>query len=173
MSCTRRYNNRERRAEIRAGKEADRIEIERQDAAEYEDIAAGDFVIYWEAVVRDEDMEEAQRNAFKGLTVKELQCPVVLCKALEACHAKECGASLRVIRYRQPQGNLNGKFIEGVLVRNSKWEMRLDRDSVVMVRPEFNGHSMKLSAKTRRHLSEIVPVKGMYMYISTKGLVRT
>ena len=159
--------NRERKAKIREGK---RIDEESKAARDYQAITAGEYIMFWEEAYEG---DEEAKETFRGLSVAELRCQVVLGRALESWEAP--AEDLRVHRFRQPLGDLNKGFVPGVLAGagSKKWEVSITRASVLLIAPEFTAAKpLRLTAKTRKKLSEIAPVSNMYTYNKGTGITR-
>ena len=112
------------------------------------------------------------RDAYRGMSLSELRCPLVLARAVADYGVDNVELPLNVHRYRQVDGNFNNSFRPGILRNNSKWEVPVCREAVVLLRPEFTGKPMRLTAKTKRKLCEVSPVSGLYHYKPGVGMCR-
>lgn len=168
------YTASENRRRKAADREHQRIASEGAAAVVYQDIAAGDYIVFWEEVFEEADLHNSnRRSAYGGLTAAELQCPVVLGIATEDCRGSS--PTVKVHRHRQLQGNLNNAFQPGILRNNSKWVVEVCREAVVMVRPEMLKKPIRIAAQSKKQLCEISPISGMYHYVGGRrggGLVR-
>ena len=55
------------------------------------------------------------KDVYKDMKRVKLACPIVLGCALEGCDIKESGHTLKVERWRQPDGDMNKTFIKTLL----------------------------------------------------------
>ena len=152
-----------------------RIAEESKVARDYQKITTGDYLLFWEEVVEEENIEEAMREMYRGLSVAELRCPVVLGRALEDCDATDIGHEVKVHRYRQPAGDLNKGFVPGVLAGAGarKWEVDISRDAVLLIAPEFtNARPFRLTAATKKKLCEVQPAAAMFNFGRGTGITR-
>jgi hypothetical protein len=181
------FTNAARQQGLRAGRNAVRIAAEEEEARDFLPIAAGDFVLFWEAVIPDSELDAEQAGAFRGLSREELRCPVVMGVAMEDCAVTAPGHTLRVHRFRQYNGNLNQLFKKGVMEGDADWLMDVDRSSVLLINPSMacdaanaalakqgrpqKPRVLKLSAATKKQLCELPLVGGRYEYVRGKGVV--
>ena len=168
-----------RRAERSENRRQQRVEQEMKEAAEMEYIEAKDFIMFWEAIVSDEEIEHAIQAEFQGVNPAELRCPLVLGRVVEAWDPANPTDKVKVHRYRQPAGDMNKGFSPGIQASdNSKWIIDVDRASIVMVRPEFGkvgkGQKvLKLTQKTKKKLCEIPQVGSSFFLVPGKGMIQT
>jgi hypothetical protein len=164
-----------------------RIEAENMEARTYQAIQEGDFFIYYEEAVEGEENLEFWRS--KGISTAESQCCIVLAKANEPCITHETGVIFKALRYRQPLGNLNGKFIPGNLKGekrsdNIPWVVEVERDSVLIINPGFKSTPATkgrkddpnvrfINAATKKAIAELPKVVGKYKYVTGGKLMRS
>ena len=132
-----------------------RIRAEEEEAANWEELKEGQWVICVEEVA-DFNLYPEMKKKYKGFHPKELTCPVFVGQLQEDCTATEIGAQIKVHRYRFHQGNLNGKCFPGQLskTKNDDWIVSVDRSSVVLIDPVWKESGTKLSQKTKKALHE-------------------
>ena len=132
-----------------------RIRAEEEEAANWEELKEGQWVICVEEVA-DFNLYPEMKKKYKGFHPKELTCPIFVGQLQEDCTATEIGAQIKVHRYRFHQGNLNGKCFPGQLskTKNDDWIVSVDRSSVVLIDPVWKESGTKLSQKTKKALHE-------------------
>lgn len=168
------YEAKEARAKGKRSREAKRIEAEADVATDYEPISVGDFLMYWEEVVEDSALDAGVLEEYRGMKRVELQCPLVLGVAVEDCDVKEPGHTVKVERWRQPDGDMNKGFHKALLRSTNKvWIVDISRDSVLLVSPALlSGRPVKLQHKTKKALCELEKVGGVFHLVAGQGMVR-
>ena len=133
--------------------EEKRIAQEEEEAKNWEDIKAGDFVV----VLEDPSTmtQEQRQTTYKGFHERELLCPLFVADAVEACASKHRDASVMVRRWRCTAGDFNKGFFKAVRINdNQDWVEEVPRSSIVQVGIEWIANGKKLSFKTKKQLVE-------------------
>lgn len=156
------------RAEKRRRAEEQRIEDEQKAAETRLPIERGQMVLFLGEgdVLMDQD----------GISPEEAQMPVGLGKATKDHSPSD--ATVAVVIYRQPRGNINQGWVEGFTDRvpKTRWTAEIERSAVISILSD--SHFQKRTAKkkaytfkksTSRTLSEVENFP--YIYVNDIGLV--
>ena len=132
--------------------EEQRVKQQQEEAANYEALEEGSFIIFKTDPIAVSAEEMAAE--YRGFRAAELLMGMVVGKVMEAHEGHDPDAELVVHRYRQESGIYHGKWIPGIRSDNTSWTIAIPRGSVVYVGLAFNKQS-KIPITTLRAVAEL------------------